>query len=165
MKKNIRNVIFYVLLIVGVIVICAFLFRQPQTENVTYDDIYMYFINEEVDKYNLDSDNILTLELKNGETVKYELANVSIFYNDLSDTIKSQIEEGILTEVEYIPAKQISAWLAYLPLILMIVFVIVMYVIMAKQMSGGGAGKINSFGKARTKVANVNDKSRVTFKT
>ena len=164
MKKNIRNVIFYVLLIVGVIVICAFLFRQPQTENVTYDDIYMYFINEEVDKYNLDSDNILTLELKNGETVKYELANVSIFYNDLSDTIKSQIEEGILTQVEYIPDTQISAWLAYLPLILMIVFVIVMYVIMAKQMSGGGAGKINSFGKARTKVANVKDKSRVTFK-
>lgn len=163
MKKNIKNVLFYVILIVGVLIICAMLFRQPKTENITYDDIVRYFQKEEVAQFKVSSDNTLSLELKNGEKITYKLADINIFYSDLHEEIKEQIANGTLQEVEYIPAKQYSAWLVYLPIILLVIFVIVMYVVTAKQMSGG-AGKINSFGKARVKAASMSDKNKVTFK-
>ena len=53
-------------------------------------------------------------------------------------------------------------WVSLLPYVLIIVVVIVLYVIMMKQATGGGAGKLNSFGKARVKTPQA-DKNRVLF--
>ncbi len=168
MKKNLKQFLFYTILIVVVIVVCALIFKQPSNkEKTTYDDIVRYFEKGEVQKFSLDSNNKLTLTLKEGEKViEYKLANQSIFYNDLDETIKQQITDGTLTEVEYIPQKQYSAWLSYLPMILVIVALIVMYVIMTRQLSGssgGGMGKMGSFSKSRAKMATPDDKNRVTF--
>ena len=172
MKKNIKNVLFYVLLAAAVIVLCAYLFTESKgKEEITYDDILKYFYNGEVEKFSVNTnDNILKLELKpkdgkEAETVKYELASINIFLNDegLQAAITEQIMNGTLSEVEYIPMKKTSAWLSYLPIILLVVFVVVIYIITAKQMTGGGAGKINSFGKAKAKTASVSDKNKVTF--
>ena len=172
MKKNIKNVLFYVLLAAAVIVLCAYLFTESKgKEEITYDDILKYFYNGEVEKFSVNTnDNILKLELKpkdgkEAETVKYELASINIFLNDegLQAAITEQIMNGTLSEVEYIPMKKTSAWLSYLPIILLVVFVVVIYIITAKQMTGGGAGKINSFGKAKAKTASISDKNKVTF--
>ena len=170
--KKFKNVLFYVLLAAAVILLCAYLFSEPRgAEEITYDDILKYFYNGEVEKFSVNTnDNVLKLELKSqdgneAETVKYELASINIFLNDdeLQAVITEQIKNGTLSEVEYIPMKKTSAWLSYLPFILLVVFIIVMYIITAKQMTGGGAGKINSFGKAKAKTASVSDKNRVTF--
>ena len=172
MKKNIKNVLFYVLLAAAVIILCAYLFTESKgKEEITYDDILKYFYNGEVEKFSVNTnDNILKLELKprdgkEAETIKYELASINIFLNDegLQAAITEQIMNGTLSEVEYIPMKKTSAWLSYLPFILLVVFIVVMYIITAKQMTGGGAGKINSFGKAKAKTATVSDKNKVTF--
>ena len=172
MKKNIKNVLFYVLLAAAVIVLCAYLFTESKgKEEITYDDVLKYFYNGEVEKFSVNTnDNILKLELKpkdgkEAETIKYELASINIFLNDegLQAAITEQIMNGTLSEVEYIPMKKTSAWLSYLPIILLVVFVVVIYIITAKQMTGGGAGKINSFGKAKAKTASVSDKNKVTF--
>ena len=171
--KKFKNVLFYVLLAAAVILLCAYLFSEPKgAEEITYDDILKYFYNGEVEKFSVNTnDNVLKLELKEmdgdkNKTVKYELASINIFLNDdeLQAAITEQIKNGTLSEVEYIPMKKTSAWLSYLPFILLVVFIVVMYIITAKQMTGGGAGKINSFGKAKAKTANVNDKNKVTFK-
>ena len=172
MKKNIKNVLFYVLLAAAVILLCAYLFTESKgKEEITYDDVLKYFYNGEVEKFSVNTnDNILKLELKpkdgkEAETIKYELASINIFLSDesLQATITEQIKNGTLSEVEYIPMKKTSAWLSYLPFILLVVFIVVMYIITAKQMTGGGAGKINSFGKAKAKTASVSDKNKVTF--
>ena len=172
MKKNIKNVLFYVLLAAAVILLCAYLFTETKgKEEITYDDVLKYFYNGEVEKFSVNTnDNILKLELKpkdgkEAETIKYELASINIFLSDesLQATITEQIKNGTLSEVEYIPMKKTSAWLSYLPFILLVVFIVVMYIITAKQMTGGGAGKINSFGKAKAKTASVSDKNKVTF--
>ena len=172
MKKNIKNVLFYVLLAAAVIILCAYLFTESKgKEEITYDDVLKYFYNGEVEKFSVNTnDNILKLELKpkdgkEAETIKYELASINIFLNDegLQAAITEQIMNGTLSEVEYIPMKKTSAWLSYLPIILLVVFVVVIYIITAKQMTGGGAGKINSFGKAKAKTASVSDKNKVTF--
>ena len=171
--KKFKNVLFYVALAAAVILLCAYLFSEPKgKEEITYDDILKYFYNGEVEKFSVNTnDNIIKLQLKagegeeEGETVKYELASINIFINDdeLQKVITEQIKNGTLSEVEYIPMKKTSAWLSYLPFILLVVFIIVMYIITAKQMTGGGAGKINSFGKAKAKTASMSDKNKVTF--
>lgn len=165
--KKFKNVLFYVLLAAAVILLCAYLFSEPKsTKETTYDDILLYFYDGQVEKYSINTnDNILKLELKNGESVRYELASINIFLSDdeLQATITEQVKDGTLSEVEYIPMKKTSAWISYLPFILLVVFIIVMYIITAKQMSGGGAGKINSFGKAKAKTASISDKNRITF--
>ncbi len=166
MKKTVKQLLFYLLLIGAVILICALLFKQESTETVTYDDVLRYFQTGQVKECVVNTNNnelTLTLNDAKGTKVTYRLADISIFYNDLSDTIKEQVSAGTLEMVEYVPQKQYSAWVSYLPFILLIVFIIVMYVVTAKQMSGGGRGGINSFGKAKTKTASVNDKNRVTF--
>ena len=165
MKKNLKHILFYFVLIVVLIGVCVLIFRQPSSKDVTtYDDIVRYFTEEQVVKFSLDYNNDLTLELKDGKKIEYRIADISIFYNDLDEEIKSQINEGILTEVEYIPQKQYPAWLSYLPMILIVVALIVMYVIMTRQLSGsGGAGKMGNFSKARAKMAMPDDKHKVTF--
>ena len=165
MKKNLKHILFYVVLIAVLIGVCVLIFRQPSSKDVTtYDDIVRYFTEEQVVKFSLDYNNDLTLELKDGKKIEYRIADISIFYNDLDEEIKTQINEGILTEVEYIPQKQYPAWLSYLPMILIVVALIVMYVIMTRQLSGaGGAGKMGNFSKARAKMAMPDDKHKVTF--
>ncbi len=165
MKKNLKHILFYVVLIAILVVVCALIFKQTgNKEVITYDDIVRYFTNEEVVKFSLDYNNDLTLELKDGKTVEYRLADVGIFYSDLGEEIKTQINDGVLTEVEYVPQKQHAAWLSYLPLILVVVALIVMYVIMTRQLSGaGGGGKMGGFAKSRAKMAVPDDKNRVTF--
>ncbi len=165
MKKNLKHILFYVVLIAVLIVVCALIFKQTgNKDKITYDDIVRYFTNQEVVKFSLDYNNDLTLELKDGKAIKYRLADVGIFYNDLGEEIKTQITDGTLTEVEYIPQKQHAAWLSYLPLILVVVALIVMYVIMTRQLSGaGGGGKMGGFAKSRAKMAVPDDKNRVTF--
>ncbi len=165
MKKNLKHILFYVVLIAVLIVVCTLIFKQTgNKDEITYDDIVRYFTNEEVVKFSLDYNNDLKLELKDGKTVEYRLADVGIFYNDLGEEIKTQITEGTLTEVEYVPQKQHAAWLSYLPLILVVVALIVMYVIMTRQLSGaGGGGKMGGFAKSRAKMAIPDDKNRVTF--
>lgn len=166
MKKNVRQIIFYVALVAVLIVVCALIFTRPSNKDkTTYDDVVKYFTDEKVEEFSLDTNNNnLTLKLKDGKTVKYRLADISIFYNDLNEEIKTQIASGVLTEAEYIPHKQYSAWVSYLPMILVFVVLIVMYVIMTRQLSGsGGGGKMNSFSKSRAKMAMPDDKNRVTF--
>jgi len=117
---------------------------------------------------------------------KYRLASISIFHADLGETIAEQMapvyqldengnkvldengNEIILREPilkgEYVAPAQYSAWLSYLPIILIVVSLIVMYIIMTRQISGGGAGKMNNFAKSRAKMASPSDRDKVTFR-
>ena len=176
MKKSVKHIVFYVLLIVAVVLICTMLFRTTDV-SMKYSDVVSAFKAGEVESFEIDKNNTLHMTFAedsltgetfgarnaNGELVaKYRLASLSIFHADLGDDIEEQIAAGTL-EGEYVAPTEYAGLLAYLPTILIIVLVIVMYVIMTRQISGGGGGKMNSFSKARAKMATPSDKDRVTF--
>ena len=171
MKKNFKQVLFYLALLVGVILICAMLFRQD-TEEMKYSDVVAAFQNSEVAEFEITRDNVIKMKFtegsasaeKWGESTSYRLASLSIFHADLGDLVISQIAEGNLVG-EYVPPTQYSAWLNYLPIILLVVSMIIMYVIMTRQMSGAASGKMGGrFGKSHAKLATPDEKDRVTFK-
>ena len=177
MKKTAKQLIFYIVLIAVVIGVCAFLFRSSASEKMQYSDVVAAFKGGEVASFEIDTDNVITMKFtegseigqkfgaKNSEGVyiaKYRLASISIFHADLGDVIVDQIAAGTL-KGEYVAPAQYSAWLSYLPIILIVVSLIVMYIIMTRQISGG-AGKMNNFAKSRAKMATPSERDKVTFR-
>ena len=180
-KNNLRHILFYVFLIAAVILVCASLFQDAGAEQMKYSDVVAAFKSGEVLEFEIDKENVITMTLPasseyakfkvstnddGSAIVQYRLASLSIFHADLGDTITEQMAQGTL-KGEYVPPTQYAAWLSYLPVILIVVALIVMYIIMTKQLSGGGAGGkmgMGSFSKARAKVAGQDDKNKVTFR-
>ena len=181
MKKSAKQILFYVVLIVAVIMICAMLFRQS-TVSMKYSDVVSAFKADEngqsqIEEFQIDKNNVLTMVFRddseigktfgvkntNGKLVaEYRLASLNLFHADLGETIVKQIQDGTL-KGEYVAPTQYSAWLSYLPIILIVVSLIIMYVIMTRSISAGG-GKMNNFAKSRARMANPQDRDKVTFR-
>ena len=177
MKKNVKQILFYVALIAVVIIVCVLLFKQSDV-SMKYSDVVEAFKTEQVESFVLGNDNVLKLTFKEGSEIgkefgtadkngnvvaSYKISSIGIFHADLGALIVDQIAAGTL-EGEYVPPAEYSAWLAYIPVILVVVALIVMYIIMTRQISNGGPGKMNNFAKSRAKMAAPDDKDRVTFR-
>ena len=107
MKKNFKHILFYLVLIVAVILICAMLFRSEAPEKMGYSDVVSAFKEEEVKEFEIDKNNVLTMvfdknssyaKFKTGQSqdgslvyVEYKLASLSIFHADLGETIVEQM--------------------------------------------------------------------------
>ena len=171
MKKRsfLHEILFYLVLLGAVILVLSALFRGgSQQETLTYDDVLNFFHNEQVTEVTVTAKNELVLTVvENGtpRTVSYKLKSFEMFHADLSDIIQDQVNRGIITTYDPQPVNTLPAWVSWLPMILIVVVFIILYVISFKHLgSGGGGGKFNSFGKARVKVPNANDKSKVLFR-
>lgn len=179
-KSNFKHILFYLVLIAAVVLVCAMLFRSDSPEKMDYSDVVSAFENGHVKEFTIDKNNVLSMtfdkdseyaKFKVGENkdgtviVQYRLASLSIFHADLGEVITDQMAAGTL-KGEYVAPTQYAAWLSYLPMILIVVALIVMYIIMTRQLSGSGGGKMGmgSFSKARAKVATGNEKDKVTFR-
>ena len=176
MKKGAKQILFYVVLIAAVVVICAMLFRTSDV-SMKYSDVVSAFKAGDVESFEIDKNNVITMTLKEDSAIaekfgvkdsngiyraEYRLASLSIFHADLGEDIVNQIAAGTL-QGEYVAPTQYSAWLSYLPMILIVGSLIVMYIIMTRQISGG-TGKMNNFAKSRAKMATPDQKDKVTFR-
>ena len=201
MKKNLKQILFYVALIGVVIVVCVLLFKQSDVK-MKYSDVVEAFKTEQVESFEIGNNNVLKITFKDGSAIgkefgtenkdgdivaSYKISSLGIFHADLGDLIVEQMtptyktdengeflldesgnkiiaEEPIL-KGEYVPPAEYSAWLTYLPIILIVVGIIVVYIIMTRSITNGGpGGKMNNFAKSRAKMATPSEKDRVTFR-
>ena len=102
---------------------------------------------------------------KNWKKKSYKLANFSVFYEDMNELIFKGVEDGVIIEAEYEPADTIPVWVSFLPGIILIILLVILYSRAMKSMmnNGGPAGKMGGFGKAHVKMPG-DDKNKVTFK-
>ena len=168
MKNKFGLVIFYILLFVGFIFVLSRVLGSGKTieKMEDYSEVVEIFRDNEVAEFKVSSKYLLTVKLTDGTTKTYQFdaQSFSIFYNDLSDTILENHASGVLTTYEYEPESSWPRWLSFLPIIILVVLLIVWIFFMNSAMNGkGGAGKMNSFGKARVKTPQ-NDKNRVLFR-
>ncbi|MBQ8213346.1 MAG: ATP-dependent zinc metalloprotease FtsH [Clostridia bacterium] len=167
-KRNFLSEILFWLILIGVIVVLlTTLFSGDSAEEpLTYDDVIKYFQNEQVTELTVTPKNELKMTImENGtpKTVTYKLKSFEMFHEDLGPTVQAQVEAGIITHYEPEPAATIPFWLNILPWVLGIVIIVIIYVVAFNSISGKN-GKFNSFGKARVKVPNANEKSKVLFR-
>ncbi len=166
MSKRSRffSVLIYVLVFVCVLVLCFSLFSGPEAEEVSYSEMCSLFRAGKVKSFTF-KENVITMELNEARedgatTVQHELASLSIFYEDLGETIREQSEAGTLTQYNYLPLKGTPWYLQILPYaLLMVILIVAMYFLMVR--AGRGEGGAFKFGKVNVRVG-TGDK-KVTF--
>ena len=165
MKNSAKVIIFYVVLI-AVILFAASSLLGGDSNKTTSNDIVNYFKNEQVEKFNIDGNNMLELTLKEGndpKVVEFELRSLDWFEIYLGNIVREQTsgENPVISDYHIEPIAQIPWWINLLPYLLMAIIVAVVYFSLMSQ-AGGRGGKMNSFGRARTKLGS-DEKNKVYF--
>jgi len=148
--------------------------KNARSDEIVYSDLAQLFTEEKVQSFTTEGNTII-LEVRTGktttdskgetvdetETVTYEMYSFSVFYNDFADLIAEQREAGIIEEYDYTEGFTLPWWVSFVPYILLIGGALWMWWAMMKQ-SGGGAGGIAKFSKARTRLGSE-EKVKKTF--
>ncbi len=182
-KSNFGVLIFYFVLIAAVIFGMSVMFSGSSGDEPTYSDVVKYFKDDAVKEFTVDEKYYITMTvydreqlaaLMNGESAEgvtlediktseigYQLQSLSLFINDCGEYYRNNVN---IDSFDIVPQKVLPVWVSFLPYLLVIIVVIVLSVIFMRQMNNaaGGAGKLNSFGKARVKTPQA-DKNRIMF--
>lgn len=160
-KKIIRNLLIYLGIPILLVVLLLLLFdRGADQTGLKYSDVLSYFEDGKVSAYSL---NLGTGEMKLTVTedsskkesvVRYTVPNVNLFYNDVSDYIKSYNEEhpnNRMTQDVIRPAE--TSWLVSLiPTLLMIALLVAFWVFMMKRMGGRRSRKPDEFRQSESQA-------------
>ena len=163
-RSKLFSILVYALVFACILILCFSVFSSPKAEEVSYSEMCGLFRAEQVEAFTFE-DNVITMKLSKpmedgATTVQHELASLSIFYEDLGETIRQQSEAGTLKEYNYLPMKGTPWYVQILPYALMMILLIVaMYFLMAR--AGRGDAGAFKFGKANVRVGT--GEKKVTF--
>ncbi len=184
MKKNLFSIISFILLIVGVIAVVAFLLGGNAEEPV-YSDIIEYFENigvdgkESVKTFKLEASNKLTVLTTKGKEIVYVLQDRQRFYDDCYKYVieynqkVDELNEGVSSgnkveklKYDLVEPTSIPLWVSILPYAAIILLLVGLMVWVFKQSANGkgapGRGG-PSFAKSRAKMNVPDDKKRILF--
>ncbi len=161
-KSNFKIILFYIVVIAAFITISSYLLDGlAEQKQLIHSDIVDLFRNEQVESFVVTKDNKLNIAKKDGSEISFPLRDFDLFREELGETIERQHSEGIISKYHYENLTEIPWWVSFLPYVIIIVAVVIMYFAMMNQAIGKG-GKINNFGKARAKLGS-DEKKKVLF--
>ena len=168
-KLNLRDGLFYLLIIALLIWTVATLSTRNNQEYVEYSQVVAWFQDEQVAVFSVSDSNVLTMQLQDGAIYRHALADLELFHGDLGQLILEQQQAGILAQFDYQQKYEMPLWLQItLPVVLSLAAVFLLWWIMAVRQQnaqnggGGGQGGMSRFGKART-VSGGEGERKVTF--
>ncbi len=138
------------------------------TEKLEYYQVIELFDEGKVSEYELNiGTGALTYTLNDGSTGRYSVPNVSMFVNDIHETVvefnRTNPEKAI--KFDYISGASYSMWLQIVPIILCVITAIILGVMFMKKMGNSISSENNramGFGKARVKFG-ADEKRKTTF--
>ncbi len=167
MKKNIKNLLLYIgIPIVFIIAIMSVSYATQRTAEMKYSEIVSMVKKNEISEFtlNLYSGELTYTKRDDGKKYRYSVADASIFYNDVNDSVMKINEENAGTEkaikYDYDKGGQ-GAWLMnLLPSILMIGILVVFWIFFMRKMNTSmGADKTMGFGKSKAKKSDQRKKT------
>ncbi|MBQ2758120.1 MAG: ATP-dependent zinc metalloprotease FtsH [Clostridia bacterium] len=174
MKKHIKSIVLYLLLIGAVIFAVATIYNHTEKEKIILGDVVSYFEADRVTSFVIDGKYYITMNVIKQDAagnlqtkedgsfdtseVAYQLRSVDLFNEYCGDYVKNNQN---LKSYDIEPQAVTPWWVSMLPWLLIIVAAFLLYFFMMRSMAGPGS-KINSFGKARAKTVN-DSKDRITF--
>lgn len=170
MKKNLKNILLFICIpIILIIAFWAVTTASSTTNETKYYEIVEMIENNEISEFSLNcySGNLTYTLRENGKSYHYSVADPSIFYNDVNDTVREINKENadndsLKIKYDYKEGGQSSWLLNMLPNLLLIgVMVLLGYLFMKSMNSTMGADKTMGFGKAKVKKAD--DRKKTTF--
>ena len=169
MNKNLKNVLLFIgIPIVFIIAVLSVSYLSKGTVERQYYEIVDMIKSNEISEFqlNLYSGELVYTMRDDGKTYRYTVADPSIFYNDVNDTVLLINEEnkgtGDIIKYDYKSGGQ-AAWLMnLLPTVLLIVVMVLFWIFIMKRMYASmGADKTMGFGKA--KVRKDDGRKKTTF--
>jgi len=169
LKKNFKNLLLYIgIPIVFIIAVLSVSNLTKKAAEIKYSKIVEMVKANEISEFSL---NLYSGELEytkrdDGKKYHYTLADPSIFYNDVNESVmkfnESSEPDAKKIEYTYIRGGE-GAWIKNLmPTLLMIVLMVVFWIFIMKRMNSSmGADKTMGFGKA--KVKKEDGKRKTTF--
>ena len=160
-----RQILFYVIVFAVIVLMLSTLMQgSSQTKQIaSYDELYALIKGDTVTEIYLQNDNNLTLKLTDGTVMTYRVASADWFREEFDVMIldRSTVGQTNVIKYEVEPPTTLPWWVSLLPTLFIIILFVVIYFVSVNKMSGGG-NKFNSFGKARVKTPN--DQNRVLFR-
>ena len=167
-KNSIFTVVFYAVLAFVILFAVAALFmgNGGEQEVITDKDILGYLENDEFKEFILDDNGYLVgVIYKDGveKEIEFQFSSIgiSVFFERFTELQATPGELTNLTSYVFQPIKEAPAILSYLPMIIVVIILIVIFVSMSRQASTG-ATKRGSFGKTKQRNLDPNAK-RVFF--
>ncbi|MBR6769502.1 MAG: ATP-dependent zinc metalloprotease FtsH [Clostridia bacterium] len=180
MKKNIRTILIYFLLIgIVIFIVAGALGDMNSTPKKNDGELLTLFARltngeegEKVKNFTLDAEGNLTVITSENQKITKRIQDREYFlehyvakyvnpYNE--DPEKFGGEAGDYIDYKLEPATVIPWWVSLLPIVIVIIFVVAIYIYFIKHAGAAGGGRIGSFGKTKAKVATVDNKKRVLF--
>ena len=169
MTRQNRASNFSFLFLALVMLVCfSWLWRMDNsTPRLDYSQVRQQFEQENVESFDFTDEHTLILnlrrEVEGSKTVRYQVYDVDLFFQDLNDLILEQKDKGVITSYDY-PPPTTTNWLEILlPYILMALLVGVMWYFFFMRSQGGmGGDRMAKFGAARTRTLSDKDR-KVTF--
>ena len=163
MKSNYKVLIFYAVLIGVILFSTSVLLGGQAPEKIVYSDIDNLFQEKQVDAFEIDKNNKLTIEKKDGTVVSFNLRDLRLFWEQFGDTIVEQHRDGTIRAYNIAEPQVIPWWVSLLPYAIVIILFVVFWIFIVRQTTGGKGGKPGGFGKARAKLGS-DEKKKVFFK-
>ncbi|MBQ8740946.1 MAG: ATP-dependent zinc metalloprotease FtsH, partial [Clostridia bacterium] len=167
MKKNLKNIL--LIIIIPVVLMASFFVATKvadTTEEKKYYEIIDMIENNEISEFTLNTYNgNLNYTLReDGKKYKYNVADPSIFYNDVNEFVRQHNRENPDNKIkdDYIEGGQTSWLVAMVPQILLIGVMVVLGIFFMRRMNASmGNDKTMGFGKA--KVRKDDGRKKTTF--
>ena len=174
-NSNLKSILFYIVVIAVMLGISNYILGgMTKHKERVYSEIIDMFEDRSVKEFVVTNDDTLIISKTDNTEVEFKLYNVSMFKQDVQKYIDEQhlpegaeLPEGTekedypLVKYHFEAQTEIPWWVSFLPYVIIIAALIIMYVVMMNQAMGKG-GKINSFGKARAKLGS-DEKKKVLF--
>ena len=167
-KNSIFTVVFYAVLAFVILFAVAALFmgNGGEQEVITDKDILGYLENDQFKEFILDDNGYLVgVIYKDGveKEIEFQFSSIGlkVFYDRFIELQGTPGELNNLTAYVFQPIKEAPAILSYLPMIIVVTILIVLFVSMSRQASTG-ATKRGSFGRTKQRNLDLNAK-RVFF--
>ena len=169
MKKNFKNILLYLgIPIILILTITSVSYLTKNTAEMKYSEIVTMVKNNEISEFtlNLYSGELTYTKRDDGKKYRYNVADASIFYNDVNEAVMKIKEENAGTDLDidfdYDEGGQ-GAWIMNLmPTVLTIAVMVVFWIFIMRRMNSTmGADKTMGFGKAKARKAD--GKKKTTF--
>lgn len=169
MKKNFKNVLLYIAIpIIFILTVISVSYVTKDSTQTIYSDVVDMIKSNEVSEFNLNlySGELTYVKREDGKKYRYTVADPSIFYNDIYESVEKikQENKGTDKDIKYNYERGgEGSWIvSLLPTVLIIGVMIFFWIFMSKKMGATmGADKTMGFGKS--KARKDDGKRKTTF--
>ena len=159
MKKGIRNLAMWLVLIILAVVLFTAAMNNASTE-MNYSELVNNIASEKVEKIVLSADGTKAVVTISDDNVLKEVTIPSV--DNLMDQINDKMVNGSIAIDQEEASMFVTLLSVFSPVIILVIFLIFWVILMNPNQ--GGKNSSMSFGKSKARMINSTDKTKVTFK-